>query len=209
MSLGDWLAAAREMAQAAQGSEDRSRQALYAAIGRAWDFALAAAAAPEEFAELLDDAGLSRQDRAPLTPVVKLVFGAEYDKTRLTEYASAMAHAKRLGLERGALAGFLAGSPGGLKGVVHAERRLRREESGTAAVSGDTPRETPHDALTRAELSRKLRKVTPRSFADLDAAGDEFTLVIAQRTPSGEVMLVGEVGGDVDLLEHAVKRLLG
>ncbi|MEP6869529.1 MAG: hypothetical protein ABJA20_13540, partial [Novosphingobium sp.] len=190
MSLSDWLAAAREMAHAAQGSEDRSRQALYAAIGRAWDFALAAAEAPQEFAELLEDAGLSRQDRAPLTPVVKLVFGADYDKTRLTEYGSAMAHAQRLGLGRGALSGFLAAAPGGLKGVVHAERRLRREESGKPAIHVDTPRE----AMVRAEVTRKLREVTPRPLADLDAAGEEFTLVIAQRSPSGEVMLVGEVG---------------
>ncbi|MEP7222329.1 MAG: hypothetical protein ABI673_06630 [Novosphingobium sp.] len=205
MSLGDWLAAAREMAQAAQGSEDRSRQALYTAIGRAWDFALAAAAAPQEFSELLDDAGLSRQDRAPLTPVVKLVFGADYDKTRLTEYGTAMAHAQRLGLERGALAAFLAAAPGGLKGVVHAERRLRREESGKPATHADTPRE----AQVRAEVTRRLRTIAPRPLADLDSGGDEFTLVIAQRTPSGEVMLVGEVGSDIGLLERAVKRLLG
>jgi len=208
MSLGDWLAAAREMAQAAQGSEDRSRQALYAAIGRAWDFALAAAAAPEEFTELLEDAGLSRQERAPLTPVVKLVFGADYDKTRLTEYACAMVHAQRLGLERGTLAGFLGAAPGGLKGVVHAERRLRREESGKGTSPHEAQHDTPREALARAELSARLRTVSPRPFDDLDAAGDEFTLVIAQRMPSGEVMMVGEVGGDVDLLARAAKRLL-
>ena len=32
MALADWLALARELAQAAKGSEDRSRGALYAAI---------------------------------------------------------------------------------------------------------------------------------------------------------------------------------
>src|SRR3546814_6936044 len=88
MGLGDWLAAARELADAARGSEDRTRAALYQAIGRAYDFSLAAADAPEEFDELLADAELTAQDRAPMTPVVKLVFGADYDKTRLTEYRS-------------------------------------------------------------------------------------------------------------------------
>ena len=38
---------------------------------------------------------------APMTPVVKLVFGADYDKTRLTEYATALTHAQRIGLGRG------------------------------------------------------------------------------------------------------------
>src|SRR5690606_18934376 len=68
MGLADWLASAREFAQAAKGSEERSRQALYAAIGRAYDFSIAAAAAPAEFAELVADAGLTMQDRAPMTP---------------------------------------------------------------------------------------------------------------------------------------------
>ncbi len=80
MGLADWLASARELAQAAQGAEDRTRNALYDAIGRAYDFSLAATEAPEEFDELLVDSGLTVQDRAPMTPVVKLVFGADYEK---------------------------------------------------------------------------------------------------------------------------------
>ena len=68
MGLADWLASARELARAAQGSEDRTRSALYAAIGRAYDFSLAAAAAPQDFDEILTDAGLTVQDRAPMTP---------------------------------------------------------------------------------------------------------------------------------------------
>jgi hypothetical protein len=79
-ALADWLASARELALVANSSEDRTRSALYAAIGRAWDFALAAQAEPEEFAELLQEAGLTMQERAPMTPVVKLVFGADYDR---------------------------------------------------------------------------------------------------------------------------------
>ena len=48
MELADWLASARELAQAAQGSEDRGRSALYVAIGRAYDFALAANEQPDD-----------------------------------------------------------------------------------------------------------------------------------------------------------------
>lgn len=199
MDLADWLASARELAQAAQGSEDRTRQALYAAIGRAYDFSLAAAAAPEEFDEIVADSGLTVQDRAPMTPVVKLVFGADYDKTRLTEYASALGHARRLGLGRGELAGYLAVAPGGLKGVVNEERRLRREETGKAAE-----RETPREALLR-----KLRALDHAPLDAVAAEGSEFTLLVARRLPDGTVVLLGEVADDVPLLERAARRLLG
>ncbi|HVR90125.1 MAG TPA: hypothetical protein VHG29_03380 [Novosphingobium sp.] len=199
MALADWLASARELAQAAQGSEDRTRHALYAAIGRAYDFSLAAVGAPEEFDELVSDSGLTVQDRAPMTPVVKLVFGAEYDKTRLTEYASALGHAHRLGLERGTLAGFLASAPGGLKGVVNAERQLKREETGKPL----DPRETPTESL-----ARKLRQLGTSSLDSVASEGTEFTLLLARRLPSGEVVLVGEVAEDTALLERAARKLL-
>ena len=45
---------------------------------------------PEEYNELIEDSGLTVQDRAPMTPIVKLVFGHDYDKTRLTEYAAVL-----------------------------------------------------------------------------------------------------------------------
>lgn len=199
MGLADWLAAARELAEAARGSEDRSRQALYGAIGRAYDFSLAAADQPAEFAELLADSGLTAQDRAPLTPLVKLVFGSDYDKTRLAEFAAALGHAQRLGLGRGALADFLAKAPGGLKGVVGEERRLKRAESGKPAVARDGPREA---------LARKLRKLGPMPLDAVAAEGSEFTLLIVRRLPSGEVVVLGEVADDVTLLERAARKIL-
>lgn len=199
MGLGDWLALAREMAEAARGSEDRTRQALYAAIGRAYDFSLAAAEAPEEFAELVADCGLTVQDRAPMTPVVKLVFGADYDKTRLTEYASALSHAQRIGLARGELARYLAAAPGGLKGVVSEERRLKRQQGHLPADQRDTPREA---------LARKLRTLDTFALDAVPADGSEFTLLVARRLPSGEVVLLGEVADDVALLERAARKLI-
>jgi hypothetical protein len=199
MGLADWLASARELAELARGSEDRSRQALYAAIGRAYDFSLAAAAEPEEFQELLADAGLCVQERAPLTPVVKLVFGADYDKTRLAEFASALGYAHRLGLGRGTLAAHLATAPGGLKGVVAGERRLRREQSGQAILPREAPRKT---------IQRKLRQLAHRPLGEVAGEGSEFTLLVARRLASGETVLLGEVGDDVPLLERAARRLI-
>jgi hypothetical protein len=200
MGLADWLASARELADLARGSEDRSRQALYAAIGRAYDFALAAADEPDAFRELLEDAGLTVQERAPLTPVVKLVFGADYDKTRLAEYASALGYARRIGLARGELADHLAQAPGGLKGIVTGERRLRREESGKAVAPREAPRKT---------IQRKLRKLAHQPLSEVSSDGSEFTLLVARRLTSGEVVLLGEVGDDVQLLEKAAKKLIG
>ena len=199
MELGDWLASARELAEAARGSEDRTRTALYAAIGRAYDFSLAAADAPAEFDELVSDSGLTVQDRAPMTPVVKLVFGADYDKTRLTEYATALGHAHRLGLPRGTLAHYLADAPGGLKGVVTEERKFKRGGDKQADV-----RETPREAL-----ARKLRQIEPQHFDAISPEGSEFALLIARRLPTGEVVLVGEVPEDIPLLEKAARRLIG
>jgi hypothetical protein len=200
LRLADRLASARELAFAAQGNEDRSRLALYAAIGRAYDFSLAAAAAPEEFAALIADAGLTIQERAPMTPVVKLVFGADYDKTRLTEYAAALSYAHRLSLRDNTLADYIEAAPGGLKGIVVAERRMRREESGKAA----TPREAP-----RVALARKLRKLDHVPLTEVEPDGAEFTLLIARRMPDGEVVLLGEVADDVPMIERAARRLLG
>jgi hypothetical protein len=200
MELGDWLAAAREMAAAARGNEERTRDALYEAIGRAYDFSLAAAEQPVDFDELLTDSGLTVQDRAPMTPVVKLVFGADYDKTRLTEYAAALTHAHRLELPRGALGEYLSKAEGGLKGVVKAERRLRKEESGKAVEPIDAPRQA---------LARRLRALPALGFEAIAAQGSEFALVMIRRTEDGEVVMLGEVPDDVVLVERAARRLIG
>jgi hypothetical protein len=199
MELADWLASAREYAALALGSEDRSRAALYAAIGRAYDFSLAAAEQPDDYAELVADAGLTVQDRAPMTPLVKLVFGATYDKTRLTEYASVLGHGHRLGLDRGTLADYLSEAPGGLKGLVASERKLRRDEIGAPAAVRQSPRE---------RLARKLRKLDHLPLAQVASEGSEFTLLVARRLPDGAVVLLGEVADDALLLERAARRLI-
>jgi hypothetical protein len=120
--------------------------------------------------------------------------------TRLTEYATALAHAQRLGLAAGDLAGFLAGAPGGLKGILQAERRARREENGRTRAQRLAPREA---------VAARLRTLPTRPLAELAREGEEFTLLLAWRTPTGEMMLVGELADDVGLLERAAKHLLG
>ena len=198
-ALADWLASARALADAARASEERSHGALYAAISRAYDFSLAAADAPEDFAELLADAGLTAQERAPMTPVVKLVFGADYDKTRLTEYAAVLAHARRTGIASGSLGEYLGSAPGGLKAIVADERAHRRAASGKPARLREGP---------RPGLARRLRKLDHRPITEIAAHGSEFALLVARRLPSGEVVLLGEVSDEPALLEKAARKLV-
>ncbi len=199
-NLYDYLAAARELAHTAHTTEDRSRAALYAAVGQAYDFSLAAIEAPEDYAELIADSGLVVQERAPMTPVVKLVFGADYDKTRLTEYAAVLTHAHRLKLERGTLARYLGKAEGGLKGVVKAERRLRREETGKEAETG---------AAVREALAEQLRALEALMLEALDGGGPEFALVMIRRDETGCAHLLGELPEDIGQLERAARTLVG
>ncbi|WP_416379168.1 hypothetical protein [Alteriqipengyuania sp. WL0013] len=199
MELGDWLAVAREQAEAASVREDRSRAALYEAVGRAHDFALAARQAPEDFAELVEDYGLTMQDRAPMTPVVKLVFGADYDKTRITEYATVLTHAERVGVGRGELADYLARADGGLKGVVAEERAWKREKDGKPAA--------PKNEISKA-LAKQLRALPVQHFSEIASDGQEFALVAIRRLDDGTIAVIGEVPHDAKLVTKAARSLL-
>lgn len=190
--LADWLALARETAERAQAADNRSRGALYQAVGRAWDFALAAEAQPEAFAELLADAGISAKARAPMTPLVKLVFGARYDKTRLAEYACVLGHARSEGVERGALAAYLESYPGGLKGLVKQARARRRPD---AAAEPDAKL----DALRRAH---------PALILEHDAGDAEFVLLIARAMPGGHIGLVAKAADDAALIARLAQRAI-
>ncbi len=196
----DCLASARELARTADTTEDRSRSALYAAVSRAYDFSLAAEAAPDDYAELIAESGLTVQERAPMTPVVKLVFGHDYDKTRLTEYSAVLSHAHRIGLERGRLADFLAETEGGVKAVVKAERRLRREEQGKPV---DDP------AAVREALAQQLRALDAILLEELDGAGPEFALVLIRRDETGCAQVLAEVPEDIAQIERTARKLFG
>ena len=198
--LYDCLAEARELAQIANSSEDRTRTALYNAVGRAYDVSLAAQESPEDFEELIEENGLTVQERAPMTPVVKLVFGADYDKTRLTEYAAVLQHAQRLEIERGGLSRFLSEAEGGLKAVVQAERRIRKEESGKTV--------DPVDEI-RPALAEKLRKLEYRPLSEISADGAEFGAILIRRLDSGEIVFLAEVSDDIPLLEKVARKVAG
>ena len=190
--LADWLALARETAERAIAADSRSRGALYQAVGKAWDFVLAAEQQPDAFAALLDDAGLTVQDRAPMTPVVKLVFGAAYDKTRLAEYACVLGHAKEESVGRGELAAYLDRYPGGLKGLVK-DARARRKPA------ADGP-----DRID--EKLEALRRAHPALILEHDAGDAEFVVLIARAMPGGHIGIVAKAADDPALVAKLAKK---
>ncbi len=192
-SLPDQLMLAQQTAAAVRAADTRSRATLYRALGRAHDFAAAADADPVGYEALLDTAGIAVQLRAPMTPVVKLVFGADYDKTRLTEYAAVLAHARRIGVATGGLGAFLDTAEGGIKGVVKAERAARAP-AGRPAVD------------YRAALDAKptLANVT----LDTGAAGGDYIVLLARADGRGTLDIVAAIG-DAVLTTRVLRRAAG
>lgn len=194
-ALADRLSHARDTAEAAKHADARSRGALYRAIGLAYDFALAAEAAREDYAEILEDAGLKAQARAPMTPIIKLIFGADYDKSRITEFAAALSYGKREGIAPGGLRAMLEGYKGGLKGVVAAERRARRPQ-GDAKAAGEAARVT-------------LRNAPALGYVDIKTGSDEFVLLVGRRENDGRLAVVAPVDGGKKLIDRALRKSVG
>lgn len=189
--LGDLLCAARNGADIAKHAEGRSRAKLYRALGLAYDFALVADARPDEYAELLADSGLKAQDRARMTPIVKLVFGIDYDKTRLAEFGAALSYARKQGLGVGAFTGWLESFPGALKGIVSAERAERRPDRKVRVVEPvnvDRARTMPALGVIQLE------------------ADSEFIILVARKIDDGHVAVIGRAGDDA-LVDRALRSL--
>jgi len=188
--LADRLWAARESAEVCKQADGRSRVALYRALAMAYDFAVATKRVPDEYHEILDDAGVKAQARAPMTPIVKLVFGIDYDKTRLTEFAAALSYAEREKVDFGGFQDFVESADGGLKGLVAAERKARR------------PDKPVEDKLELGKAA--LRSALPMSLAQLQT-NQEFALVVTRRNADG-VHEVVELVADEAMLDRALRR---
>jgi hypothetical protein len=189
--LADRLWAARETAESVKAGEGRTRTALYKALSLAYDFAIVAQHNPDEYAELLEESGVKAQARAPMTPIVKLVFGIDYDKARLTEFAAALSFAQRQEIALGAFQDFIEKQSGGLKALVAAERQARRPEA---------------KADTKGEIARaRLRSAPSISLADVPAA-EEFAVVVTRSGANGSHEAVAIVD-DEALVERVIRRI--
>ncbi|MBS0477109.1 MAG: hypothetical protein JSR28_18420 [Proteobacteria bacterium] len=193
------LRTARNCADEAARSQDRTNASLYRAISAAYDLALLAREAPDFFAQLLADNGLAVQQRAPMTPIVKLVFGPTYDKTRIAEYAATLEHAARNGVRQGALDGLLQRTPGGVKALVQSTRMRRLVDSGKERRVRTRPRDS---------IVRTLRVMPRHGFDEIAPQGDEFALVLIRRSPGNGVEVIGEVPRNVSLIEKAAGEIL-
>lgn len=200
VELGRILSEARMFAASYGAMRARTRQALYEALGRTYDFTIRADEQPEECARLIENAGLTVQDRAPYSPIVKLVFGVGYDKTRVAEFAAAIAYGRRKDMPAGSFTAFLDRFDGGLKAVIGLERLFRSSKSGAA--------EDGLRAEARPAIASKLREIVPTAWSDLTSQGDEFALLLARRLPDGSMAMVGKVPRDIALLEKAARKLL-
>jgi hypothetical protein len=192
-SLSDRLMLAQQTAAAARAADTRTRATLYRALERAHDFAAAADSDPAAYEALLDQAGIAVQLRAPMTPVVKLIFGADYDKTRLTEYAAVLSHARRTGVPAGGLAAFLDAAEGGIKGVVKAERAARAPV--VAALVSPDPRSLFDGRPVLASVA-------------LDVAADpgSYVVLVARVAADGTLDVVAKLDGQDALVEKVIRQ---
>ncbi|WP_311270698.1 hypothetical protein [Sphingobium sp. WCS2017Hpa-17] len=189
--LADWLAIARDGAARVRISEARSHAALYRAVSLSYDFAQVARVRPDDYAELLHDYGIKAQARSPMTAVIKLVFGATYDKTRITEYATALDHAMNAGLGVGSLAAYLSDYVGGLKALVREERAQRRSQM---------PARPDHRQVARDTVKAAVA-LDPVAVAT-DADG--LAVVIARREADGTLAIVAALPEDSDLNQRVI-----
>ena len=189
-TLQDHLSVARDIAAAVLSAEGRSRRALYEALGRAHDFALAADADCEAFANLLDQNGIKLQLRAPMTPIVKLIFGLQFEKTRLTEYACVLNYARRISIAQGNLVAFLEKFEGGIKAIVAVERQLKR---GPAHVP--------------KSVSLGERATMARLSIAVNGSEGDVVVLVARIAADGDLDVVGAIGGDHALSRKAVLAL--
>lgn len=188
--LADHLSAARETADAVKAADGRTRSALYRALSQAYDFALASEREPGDYAELLEESGMKAQARAPMTPIVKLVFGIDYDKARLTEFAAALSYGRRQDIAQGGFLDFIERQVGGLKALVAAERQAKRPEP---------------KVDTKGEAAKaKLRDAAPIALEAISPAS-EFALVLTRRRADGGVDPVAVVE-DEAMVEKAIRR---
>ncbi|MEJ7927418.1 hypothetical protein WG908_11700 [Sphingobium sp. AN641] len=193
-ALADWLAFARDGAADACDSETRSHTALYRAVGLAYDFALATAEAPDDYAELLAQSGIKVQARSPMTAIVKLVFGATYDKTRITEYATALDHGWAAGMAQGSFAHYLENYAGGLKALVRDERALRRAERPAAP-----------DRNPGARAALKAATAIDTAVVPTDADG--LAVVVARREADGSLAIIAALPQESALAQRVVLAL--
>ena len=102
-TLKDKLADVRAKADEAREAKLRANVALYEGLSAAYDFALDAEEAPEDYLRLVEAQGLKIQLRSPMKPVVKLAFDGMCDDATIKQLEAVLAWAFDQELARGTL----------------------------------------------------------------------------------------------------------
>ncbi len=185
------IEAARDAALEAPRSERRTRQAYYHALSRAYDVALAGEADKAGLDALLAEAGIVRNGRNPMSAVIRLLFGRDHDRHRVSRFAAVLTHARRLCLAPGMVEQWLSALPGGIKSVIAAERGERR----------------PALKVDRVQSARMMLGSAPaRLTVDLGEVDGDVVLLIARRESDGRLSIVSRPIVEKALVDSALKR---
>jgi len=121
-TLQDKLSDVRAKADEARMAKLRANAALYEGLSAAYDFALDAEEAPEEYLRLVEAQGLKIQLRSPMKPVVKLAFAGMCDDATIKQLEAVLAWAFDEELPRGALADRIEAA-GGVSRILGGEAK--------------------------------------------------------------------------------------
>jgi hypothetical protein len=102
-SLQSKLTDVRAKTNEARLAQIRANAALYEGLSAAYDFAIDAEEAPEDYLRLVEAQGLKIQLRAPMKPVVKLAFEGMCDDATIKQLEAVLAWALKEELPRGSL----------------------------------------------------------------------------------------------------------
>ncbi|MCL6741484.1 hypothetical protein LZ518_10105 [Sphingomonas sp. RB56-2] len=102
-NLQNKLTEVRAKADEAREAQLRATTALHEGLSAAYDFAIDAETAPEEYLRLVEAQGLKIQLRAPMAPVAKLAFDGVCDAATIRQFEAVLAWALKVELPRGAL----------------------------------------------------------------------------------------------------------
>ena len=121
-TLQSKLTDVRSKADEARMARLRSESLLLEGLSAAYDFALDAEEAPEEYLKLVEGQGLKIQLRSPMKPVVKLAFDGYVDDDTIKQLEAVLAWALKADLPRGTLAERLE-AEGGMEAVLNGSKR--------------------------------------------------------------------------------------
>ena len=121
-TLQSKLTEVRARADEARQAKLRANTALYEGLSAAYDFALDAEDAPEEYLRLVEAQGLKIQLRSPMKPVVKLAFDGMCDDATIKQLEAILAWAFDEELPRGTLAERIE-AEGGIAPILSGQKR--------------------------------------------------------------------------------------